>query len=259
MFETEGNQAAMLRACQEVVGQLSVERDWHLLGPNEWVERTLAQARAGSIVDPRRVAVHIYSQALYAACSGTQGDQRRDRGYEELFRYLFDVARKRYPLIYEDVAQQALELVYERFAKCRHPGTFLAFALQQILAAFRSVRQPHNAHYQTVEPADQLRKGVAEAYDQQPDLAAPVIADELRERFERLSEAFLRKHPRAKQQLEALRLKYIEELDDATIGHRLNKSPGSIYVLRSRAIEKLRAEPEWRALAVEFGILREDN
>jgi RNA polymerase sigma factor (sigma-70 family) len=258
MFETEGNQAAMLRACQEAVGQLLVERSWHLLEPKQWVDRTVAQVRAGPVADPRRVAVHIYSQALYAACSGAQGEQWRDRAYEELFRYLFDVARKRYPLIYEDVVQQAIELVYDRFAKCRDPGTFLAFALQQILAAARSVRQPRGAGRQVRGPIDWAPKGIAEARDQS-DLAAALIADELRASFARLSAEFIRKHPRSKLQLEALHLKHIEGLDEATISQRLNKPLGSIYVLRSRAIEKLRAEPEWRALAIEFGILPEDE
>src|SRR5215216_2273161 len=126
MFESEGNQAAMLWVCQQVVGQLVVERGWHLIEPREWVDWTLTQLQAGLVADPGRVAVYIYSQVLYAACSGIQGDERREHGYEELFRYLYDVVRKRYRSIDEDVAQQAIELVYERFAKCRDPGTFLA-------------------------------------------------------------------------------------------------------------------------------------
>jgi len=259
MFESEGNQAAVLQVCQEVVGRLLAERDWHLIEPEEWVDRTLAQVQAGLVAEPRRVAVYIYSQALYAACSGTQGDDRREHGYKELFRYLYDVARRRYRLIDEDVAQQAIELVYERFAKCRDPGTFLAFALQQITAAARIVHQPRGANRRLRESAEHAGKSVDEVHDRHPDLAAPLIADELRSRFQRLSEDFLRKHPRANLQLEALHLKYIEELDDATISQQLRKPPASVYVLRSRAIEKLRAEPEWRALAVEFGILLEDE
>ena len=259
MFESEGNQAAMLRVCQEVVGQLLVERDWHLIEPKEWVDWTLAQLQAGPVADPRRVAVYIYSQGLYAACSGTQGDERREHGYEELFRYLYDAARKRYRSIDEDIAQQAIELVYERFAKCRDPGTFLAFALQQMTAAARIVYQPRSTNRKIRESVERVRKGFDEVRDRQADLAAPLIADELQARFQRLSEEFLRKHSRAKLQLEALRLKYIEELDEATISQRLQKPPASVYVLRSRAIEKLRVEPEWRALAVEFGILPEDE
>ena len=86
-------------------------------------------------------------------------------------------------------------------------------------------------------------------------MAAQMIAAELHARFERLSIEFLRKHPRAGQQLAALRLKYIDDLDEAAIGRLLGKSIGSVYTLRARAVEKLRAEPEWRALAADFGIL----
>lgn len=258
MLETEGNQDAMLRACQAVVDRLLVERGWQLIEPKDWVDQAMALARSEPGADPRRGVIHIYSQALHGACSGTQGDQRRDLGYGELFRYLYDVARKRYPLIYEDVAQQAIELVYQGFAKCRDPGTFLAFALQQILAAARAVGQPRITARQSDRPVEQALLHL-EARDQQPDLAAPLIADELRANFERLSAEFLRKHPRAKLQLEVLRLKYIDGLDVAAISQRLTKPPASIYVLRSRAIEKLRAEPEWRALAVEFGVLPEED
>ena len=88
-------------------------------------------------------------------------------------------------------------------------------------------------------------------------MATQMIAAELRARFEHLSTEFLRKHPRAGQQIAALRLKYIDGLDDAAISQLLGKSIGSIYTLRARAVEKLRAEPEWRALAADFGILPE--
>jgi DNA-directed RNA polymerase specialized sigma24 family protein len=260
MFETEGNQTALLRACQEAVGQLSVGRGWHLIEPKEWVDRTLAQVRAGPVADPQRVAVHIYSQVLYVACSGGQGNQRRDLGYGELFRYLYAMARKRYPLIHEDAAQQAITFVYDRFAQCRNPGTFLTFSFHQLLAAARIVSQQLEMDLRIdLSAALEDRDMSAVLPNRQVDPVGLIIDDERRASFERLSEEFLRKHPRAKLQLAALRLKFIDGLDEATISQRLQKPPASIYVLRSRAIEKLRAEPEWRALAIEFGILPEEQ
>jgi hypothetical protein len=260
MFEIEGNQGALLRACREVIGQLLAERGWHLLEPKEWLDRTLAQVHAGPVADPQRVAVHIYSQVLYVACSGAQGDRRRELGYGELFRYLYVIARKRYPLIYEDAAQQAITFVFDRFAQCRNPGTFLTFSFHQLLAAARIVSHQFEID-RRIDRSTGLEDRVMSAAmaNRQVDPAGLIIDDEMRARFERLSEEFLRKHPRAALQLAALRLKFIDGLDEATIGQHLQKPPTSIYVLRSRAIEKLRAEPEWRALAIEFGVLPEEQ
>jgi RNA polymerase sigma factor (sigma-70 family) len=234
-----------------------VEREWRLLDQAAWVEQTFAEVQARALV-PRRAAIFIYSQALYLACSGAQGDLRRETGYDELFRYLYDIARRRYPLVYEDVAQQAVELVYHRFAQCRQAGTFLAFALQQLMAAARTVRRQmllrRPAELPGQEALDIFEYG---SFGQHSDPSALIITNELRAKFEQLSVEFLHKHPRARRQLDALRLKYIDGLDEATISQRLGKPPASVYVLRARAVEKLRAEPAWRALAIEFGVLPE--
>jgi len=47
-------------------------------------------------------------------------------------------------------------------------------------------------------------------------------------------------------------------LSPTAISRLLGKSIGSVYTLRARAVEKLRAEPEWRSLAADFGILPEE-
>jgi DNA-directed RNA polymerase specialized sigma24 family protein len=258
MLKTEDNQDAILRACQEAVDLLSPERGWYLIEPTEWADRTYAHVLESTVADPLRAAVHVYSRALYAACSGRQGQQRREQGYEELFRFVHAHARKRYPLVYDDAAQQALVFVVERFAQCREPGAFLAFALLQLLAAARNVGQRLERDRRGVGRLTLDYRAVAETtHDRQADLSAPIITAELRASFERLEAEFLRKHPRAHLQFAALRLKFIGGLDEATISQRLGKPISSIYVLRARAIEKLRAEPEWRALAAEFGILPE--
>lgn len=258
MFKTEDNQNEVLQACQEAVDLLSAGRSWHLLEPTAWADRAYAQVLEAPATEPLRAAVHVYSHALYVACSGQEGQQRREQGYEELFGYMFAHARRRYPLVYDDAAQQAIVFVVERFGQCREPGAFLAFAFLQLLAAARNVSERWERDRRAGSQASFDDPAVAETTpDRQPDLSAPLITAELRASFERLEAEFLRKHPRAHVQFAALRLKFIDGLDEATISERLGKPTSSIYVLRARAIEKLRAEPEWRALAAEFGILPE--
>lgn len=251
MVRMERDRATLLLACQASVDRLIRSWGWQLIESEAWVRQSAELVLAGSSADPSRAAMLVYSQALHAACSGNEGLQRQNQAYGELFRYLFDGARRRYPEIAEDAAQRAVERVFARFSRCHTPGAFLAFAFQQLMDSARAVRRQEH-----VEGSP--RAGLADLPDRHSDMAARVIAEELRSRFEHLSSEFLRKHPRAHQQLMALRLKYIDGLDEAAIGRLLGKSSGSIYTLRARAVEKLRAEPEWRALAVEFGILPED-
>jgi RNA polymerase sigma factor (sigma-70 family) len=259
MLGTELEDAALARLCQEVTGRLLVEHDWHLRDHEDLARRTLAQLRASATADPYRAALYVYSQALHAACSGGEGAQRQNIGYTELFRYLYDSARRRYPDVYEDATQRALRQVFLSFERCRQPGTFLSFAFQQLLDAARAVRRQEERPRRRAAPGA-LIELTAELPDRSAvDPATELIAGELRARFEQLAVAFLQKYPRATRQFKALRLKYIDGLDEAAISRELGTPVASVYVLRARAVKKLRAEPDWRTLAIEFGILPEDE
>ena len=149
--------------------------------------------------------------------------------------------------------------MFALFARCRTPGAFLAFALQQLMDSARVVRRQSELEGSGRALAAVVGSADLDSLpDRQPDIATQIITAELRARFEHLSIEFLRKHPRAGRQITALRLKYIDGLDEAAISRLLGKSIGSVYTLRARAVEKLRAEPEWRALAADFGILPEE-
>lgn len=247
----------MLQACLAVIDRLAATWGWQLLGREPWAHQAAELVRAGAAADPSRAAMLVYSQALHGACSGGEGRQRQNQAYGELFRYLYDGARRRYPEIAEDATQRASERVFALFARCHTPGAFLAFAFQQLLDSARVVRRQSSLYGTAL--ASMVGSGDLDSLpDNTPDMTSQLIAAELRARFEDLSIEFLRKHPRAGQQIAALRLKYIDGLDEAAIGRLLGKSLGSVYTLRARAVEKLRAEPEWRALAADFGILPEE-
>jgi DNA-directed RNA polymerase specialized sigma24 family protein len=257
MAQMERERATLLLASLAAVDRLAATWGWRLLGREAWARQAADLVGSGAAADPTRAAMVVYSQALYSACSGSEGRQRQDQAYGELFRYLYNGVRWRYPEIAEDITQRASERVFALFARCRTPGAFLAFAFQQLLDSARAVRRQSDmagsAHASALGAA-----ALGSLPDRTPDMAAQMIAAELRTRFEQLSAEFLRKHPRAGRQIAALRLKYIDGLDDDAISRLLGKSIGSIYTLRARAVEKLRAEPEWRALAADFGILPEE-
>jgi DNA-directed RNA polymerase specialized sigma24 family protein len=252
MVEEAGDFSALEELCRKAVDLLLARREWQLLDRDEFGRRASGHLRDGIARDALRAAIYAYSQALHAACSGTEGAARQNRAYTELFRYLYDSALFRYPDIYDEVAQLAVTGVFASFSRCHQPGTFLAFALQRLLDAARAVRheQAHMLAGRALSPSHGL---IPDAY--QPDPAEAVIAAELHVRLAQMADEFLQKHPRAGKQFAALRLKFIDGLDDDTISQMLQTSVKNVYVLRSRAIDKLRAEPSWRALAAEFGIL----
>lgn len=259
MAQQEDDQAALWRECEQEVERLLTLRGWKLVAPESLARRAHDVFVAGTASTVQRAAVHAYVQALHAACSGAEGAERQNLGYQELFAYLLDMARRRYHEIAEETAQLAVEQTFARFASCRAAGAFLAFASQQLLAAARNIRQEIGVYSSAHAAVGQSPAALAALADpDSDDLDAPVIAAELRERFERLTGLFLAKHPRAARQLTALRMKYVDEADDQTIAEQLGVSVSGVYVLRSRAIEKLREEPDWRALAAEFGIVAED-
>ena len=259
MAQMERERATLLHACLVVVDRLAATWGWQLLGREAWAGQSVDLLRTGAAADPSRAAMLVYSQALYSACSGSEGRQRQNQAYGELFRYLFDGARRRYPDIAEDATQRASEHVFALFGRCRTPGAFLAFAFQQLLDAARVVRRQSDMGGIARAPGSAAGPSDLDSLpDRAPDMATQMITAELRARFEHLSSEFLRKHPRSGQQIAALRLKYIYGFDDAAISRLLGTSIGSVYTLRARAVEKLRAEPEWRALAADFGILPEE-
>lgn len=245
--------------CAEAVDALLERRGWRLLDRAAWIRQTLEALRAGVAGEPVQAAINRYSLALYRACAGEMGDDRREIAYAELFRYLYDSAASRYADVCEDATQRALVNICARIGRCREPGAFLAFAAQQLMDAARAIRRQEASRAWPLDAIDE--RAVASQGPPARSFGDPegkLLADEQRTRFEQLAARFLAKHPRAGQQFAALRLKFIDGLDEPTISRRLGKPVRSVHILRSRALKKLRKEPEWRAFANELGLLSEE-
>ncbi|MDQ4077970.1 MAG: hypothetical protein M3220_17200 [Chloroflexota bacterium] len=247
------------QGCRDAVDCLLARHDWHLLEREEFVCRSLEHLQGGIASDPYRAATYTYSQAMHRACSGIEGEQRQEQAYSELFRYLYDSASRRYGDLGAEVTQQALARIFMTFDRCRAPGTFFAWAFQQLRDAARAQRSQVIPEAQSLEAQpgadDEMMLGERLSDPSQRDPLEQVLVAEQRSRLDHMVAEFLRTHPRAAQQLAALLLKHHEGLDDHTISQRLGKPVESIYVLRSRAMRKLQQEPSWQALAAELGAL----
>lgn len=246
----------LVSACRQCVDTAMQRYQWELLKRSELFEQVYEQLAAGTAQDARQATVCAYSRALYQACSGADGLERRERGYYELSYYLSLVAMRRYSDHYADTLQRALEQICRTFLDCRKPEAFLAFSLQKLRDAARTERNQVSSSVSL----DTLKGGADEPSLQ---VAAPsshfdpsehMLQNEFRERVAQHAHAFLERHPRAAQQLLALWLKHIRNLDDRTIGKYLGKSVKNVHVLRARAIVKLRQDPEWTILAGELGV-----
>lgn len=128
-----------------VVAQLQAHHGWTLIRRDELVQRTKTRLQSGLARDATQAAIWIYSEVLYATCSGTEDGARRAQGYRELHRWLYDVAYVRYRDVAADATQQALELTHAGIDRCGEPGTFLMFALTQLCATACHLRVQFSA------------------------------------------------------------------------------------------------------------------
>lgn len=233
--------------CVAVVHTLCERFGWALLERASFAERLRAHAAAGAFRSLEAAAFNLYSAALHLACSGAQGRERQERAYVELARLLQQSAGRylsgRNPAMVEEVLGE----IYEQFTACRTPGAFIAFAQQRLRNLIKRSWNPRLVS---------LDAGAALLPAQQDDELDALLDAELRERVAACREQFLGKYPAARLQFEAVWMKFMLGLDDATISRYLDKTPNQIYVLRSRGLKRLRAEPAWQALADDLELPR---
>lgn len=244
--------------CRAAVARLHERHGWSLLDRSRWIETALTHLAQGITDKPDRAAFYSYSEALYRACSGQEGQQRQEQGYSELGHFLFQFASRRYAEFSADATQLALLQTFRCFSQCGQPGWFIAFAIYKVRDAVKTIRQ-HEQHYQALRGQSLEQSALPEELPdlQQHDVSARLISAEDRELLECYRADFLRRRPRASRQLSAVWLKYVDGLSDTEISQRLGVRVDDVYTLRSRGLKQLQQDPGWRALAAEFGIAAE--
>jgi DNA-directed RNA polymerase specialized sigma24 family protein len=277
----EEHDQSLLSDCAAAVSRLVARYHSRLLPDSVLRHITQLAMRSRSFPSAYHAAMHVYALALYSACApeaaigdphdeilamiGYEIDQAHrskeallELGYTELHAYLFAIAQYRYPELQEDVAQTAILHVFTKFAHCRVPGAFLKFAILQLAIAARAIvrREAHVAASLDVPLLldESLTLGQL-LVDEEATLPFDVVENaSVREQLAQALAQCIRRHPRAKLQLAAVWMKYIEELDDVLIGERLHKSVASVHVARSRGLALLAAQAEFQQLAAELGI-----
>lgn len=255
-----GNNDDSKRLCSKVVRELIEDNGWLLLPEDVFIEAVLVHAPREQTMDPeslRKWCINTYCrQALYPACLGTQGRYKRKRGFRELAAYLHRVALRAWPEVAEDATQESIIMVYEKVTHCRNPGTFLAFAIQQLRDAARKFMKAKTREDSLDALLEQDFYGdvaadagvgvVEEAVEE-----TVLYADLRREVVARI-EKVRQQNPRARRQLDAVWLRYFRELNNEEIATVLKTRPENVSVLISRGLEKLRQDKPLWELAEEI-------
>jgi len=238
--------------CDAVVERVMARYDWRLLERGEFVRLVEVCVRAGVVSELWPAAMHVYCGQLYAACRGLEGAERQERGFIELHRYLFELSFREKadlaPEVREDVVNETLLRVWQHLPSYRKPGAFLAIAALEL----RNVMRPLWSRPTQLLPLDDLQDlAPPESGD---DPLAHALKEEQRRQFRQCFDETLRRHPRARQQLEAVWLKYVAGLADDAISAYLGKSIANVYVLRTRGLNHLRTDPRWQLMKQDFGL-----
>jgi RNA polymerase sigma factor (sigma-70 family) len=256
-------------ACDKVVSHLLERHGWQLLEKQGFARRLLARAQAAATegAEPLEgealtaLAVNEYCLVWYEACR-SQGSVQ-SRAFSELARYLYDRAVAKYgdPALAQEVAQDALVLVYEQIESCRNPGAFMAFALLKLWNAATSYFRRHKrlleqsetllAHEGGDEEAASEEAG-ADWVDRQPLPDAVASDSERGEAIMARVTELLHDSPRAHKQLLAVLYKFVHGYSDQEIAAALETDIAGVHVLRSRGLARLREDAQLRALAQEY-------
>ncbi len=258
--------------CEQVVVELTSRYDWRLLAPDTFVRIVLERAQDAACPSqgqPTKAAIaqivkNEYALTLYDACrprAGAEHLSRLRRGYEELGRYLYDIAYHKCSgrsQGAEDATQKALLDIYRALSndQCRAPGAFLAFSINKLRGALTWVERSHRVGGKTPLALDDAATGPTVFRATEDPAASP--AGQINQQL--LSEAIwaelqhkYQKHPRATQQLTAVILRHAFDYSIQEIAEALNsKSAGTVSTLLSRGKKKLANNQEFRELAIQM-------
>lgn len=234
-----------LALCQQAARVVIDRHNWRLLDPSSLALAASAlmesaMASAGAMAQAERACQQVYAQTLYLAA---QDPARQTAAYSELHAYLYRIAQHQRPELAEDAAQEAILGVFQTIASCREPRAFLKFAIYQLMTAFRRLA-PQNAAVSAPlewdapvsQEGESFGEQMAGSADTQSEVEQSVRAGELL----RWLRAVVAANPRARNQILAVVMKYLEGRDDADIAAALDTTVANVHVLRSRGLEKLR-------------------
>lgn len=228
----QSNEEASRLACQQVVRDLMQRYEWALLSEDELATRVWAAFQAETTpATLEQLITGQYAAIMYEACQQTEHPARRERGYQELFRFLYRAAYKRWPDLTDMVAHRGLMLVHQQLDRCYSPATFFGFAFNKLRQAFTEEQRAREKIEDT--PLD-------ESLETEPPQGQLSQA----ERLQTLVEA-IKRLPNEREQ-KVILWKFFEGLSDEEIAARLGIKTGYVRKLRHTGLSRLRQDQQLR-------------
>lgn len=219
----------------DVVHSLITTYQWTVL-PAEKLATLVANAMR--LEDPpddlNRFVIARYTIELYNACRQADDLELRERGYTDLFHYVYRAAYQKWPDLAEDATQRALLLVYQQIERCANPVAFRSFALFKLRQAVTDIQR----RMQSDQPLEVDGPGASSTGEE-------ALEDVLmkREDIITLLDA-LKRLPHSQRQ--AIFHKFFDGLGDDEIAGQIGTTAGHVRVLRCRGLERLRQDPALR-------------
>jgi len=257
--------------CRVVAEAFLRQREWRLayegLGltarlSEEFVSEVLQEAllkrRQVRRVQPlqriiERAVITCYCRRLYEACRAHR-TLRQQRAWQELSTYLLAIARFQMPddpIQAQECAQQALIKLWQQLRNLRwnmkRPGALLRYAEQTLLREVWRALEQQRKRKEKEEPLEKLggrceeetKGGIDERLALgrlSPDHVREILDRENRQRVI----AAIRTCLRSECQETVIIETFLNDKSVLEIAEQLDTSPGNVYVLRSRAIKRLR-------------------
>ncbi|MEZ4710937.1 MAG: hypothetical protein R3A44_27310 [Caldilineaceae bacterium] len=248
----------LFEMCREIVQELATSYRWTLLPQNEIARRVFEDARQEASPAPHQVknlAINIYSTALHDACMDRA---QQEKAFKELADYLYRRLGNRYSEVaeYAAIVQDALVRIWEEFAQCHAPGTFIRFCEYRLLhaeTAYQRARRRAKRFDPLPETDAQETQLHAEMWREPHNLTANHNEClELRVRILKRFDELYQKLTRARQQLEAVFTFYFRGISGAEAAKQFGTTSSGFYVLLHRGRSKLQNDDDFMELLREF-------
>jgi RNA polymerase sigma factor (sigma-70 family) len=254
--------------CRQGVRRVLAQRGWTLVQDEAvFVEEVLAEVQARLPYARRTLekiiedaTVNRYCHLWYATCRVGE-TVRQHQAFTELHRYLYCIAlycAGHDPYIAEESTQEALINVWQHLGQVRDPGSFASWArmivLREVRARFRKrgrkveemgneettwqVKETSEADLRVRGETEDADREAWEA-DRQPGRSTrqePKMTDEVRARIEAAIESCLR----SEQQQAVIVGLFLDEKSVKEMADELATTPQNVYVLKARALQRLR-------------------
>lgn len=256
--------------CRTVAEEVLRQREWHLayegMGitarlSDEFVSEVLQEAlhkrREARRAQPlerivKRAVITCYCRRLYEACRAHR-TLRQQRAWEELSAYLLIIAQLQMPNDpgqAQECAQQALLNLWRQFRNpqwnMKRPGALLHYAEQTLLREVWRFWEQEKIRGDKEKPLEKQGRKLEEetrADTVERSIPGRPPSDLVGEDHQRVIAA-IRACPRSERQRAVIIETFLNDRSVLEIAEQLDTSPENVYVLRSRALKRLRECPE---------------